>query len=108
MVVSDKNAKNGDTNEAAYLSLPSPWATAINIEHGYMGDVYLLVHNLDSWSTVMIRYLRWINGKGLLEARYPVSTSYLEVQLKSLHIAAFITDNQMPPTPALLFPVSRR
>ena len=35
MVVSDKNAKNGDTNEAAYLSLPSPWGTAI-IEHGYL------------------------------------------------------------------------
>ena len=60
MVVSDKNAKNGDTNEAAYLSLPSPWGTAINIEHGHMADAYLLVHNLESWSTVMIRYLRWI------------------------------------------------
>ena len=57
MVVSDKNAKNGDTNEAAYLSLPSPWGTAI-IEHGYMGmRTYLFVHNLESWSTVMIRYL---------------------------------------------------
>ena len=84
MVVSDKNAKNGDTNEAAYLSLPSPWGTAINIEHGYRGDAYQLVHNLESWSTVMIRYLRLIDGKRLLEARYPVSTSYPEVQLKSL------------------------
>ena len=62
MVVSDKNAKNGDTNEAAYLSLPSPWGTAINIEHGNMGGC-VLVHNLESWSTVMIRYLRWINVK---------------------------------------------
>ena len=50
MVVSDKNAKNGDTNEAAYLSLPSPWGTAINIEHGYTEDAYPLVHNLESWS----------------------------------------------------------
>ena len=57
MVVSDKNAKNGDTNEAAYLSLPSPWGTAI-IEHGYTGDAYpcaqsgIMVHGHDQVSEV--------------------------------------------------------